>query len=166
MQTFIFCFSFVLCCFASCAWLLVKAPAVMAAENLRLKDGISFYQDTDAGFPIIGDEMEDVSLAKDRPTFIFFGASGDLNTNRQARRIVDLYKHYKSSGIKFVVIDVDKPVSSEAKHLIKSYYRGFIPFQIILDKENIKCWSQIGEVDEHLLQSQIDKVLQQHGALR
>ena len=135
----------------------------MAAENLRLKDGISFYQDTDAGFPIVADEMEDVSLAKDRPTFVFFGASGDLNTNRQAKRVVDLYKQYKSAAVKFVVVDVDTPGSSEAKQLIKNYYRGFIPFQIVLDKDNIKSWSQIGEVDQHLLQSQLDKALQRHG---
>ncbi|MBI4533111.1 MAG: hypothetical protein HY711_04115 [Candidatus Melainabacteria bacterium] len=107
-----------------------------------------------------------MSLAKDRPTIIFFGASGDLNTNRQARRIVDLYKCYKNSPVKFIVIDVDKPVNSQARELIKNYYHGFIPFQIILNKDNSKYWSQIGEVDQHLLQVQIDKALQQQGALR
>src|SRR5215470_244836 len=102
-------------CFLAAALLLSGAyGAVWAAEDLRLRDGISFYQDLDTGFPIIGQKMDDVLPAADRPTFIFFGAAGDLNTNRQARRVVELYRKYRASGLKFIVVDVDEPPGQEA----------------------------------------------------
>src|SRR5262249_52017950 len=130
-----------------------------AAEDLRLRDGISFYQDLDTGFPIIGQKMDDVAPAADRPSFIFFGAAGDLNTNRQARRVVELYRKYRLSGLKFIVLDVDEPPGEEAKQLIREHYRGYIPFEVILDRSGQKKWSHTGEIEERLIQPQLDKVL-------
>jgi hypothetical protein len=134
-------------------------PAVSAAEDLKLKEGISFSQDLDNGFPIVAEKPDDFVLGTDRPTFIFFGAAGDLNTNRQAKRIVDLYRKNRSTKLKFLVVDVDHAVSSECLKLLKDYYRGYIPFQILLNKSGDKAWSQTGEVDNRLMQIQLDRVL-------
>lgn len=133
-----------------------------AAEELKLKKGISFSQDTDSGFPIEASKMEDVDVEPGKPALIFFGASGDLNVNRQAKRVVDLYKQTSQAGkpVKFILIDVDHPSGSAAKALIKNHYKGYIPFQVILDKSGKVAWSQIGEVETGTLANQIDKVSQ------
>ena len=130
-----------------------------AAEGLKLRPGISFYQDVDSGFPIVAEKMDDLKIEPGRPTLIFFGAAGDLNTNRQARRIVDLYRRYHDTALKFLLIDVDHCQISQAQQLLKEYYGGYIPAQVVLDKAGRKVWSQIGEVDSRLLEAQADKVI-------
>jgi hypothetical protein len=136
----------------------VFAGPAQAAEDLKLRDGISFYQDV-GGFPIIAEHMDDVTLSGDRPALIFFGASGDLNTNRQARRLVDLYRRYRTSPLKFIVIDVDHPQSTEARNVVKQHYKGYIPSQILLARDGHPVWNQIGEVDLKIVQSNVEKVL-------
>lgn len=132
--------------------------AAIAAENLRLKDGVSFVQDTDNGFPIVGDKMDDANLEQAKPTLIFFGAAGDLNTNRQAKRLVDLYKKIQDK-IKVIVIDVDHPANANALKLIKSYYKGYIPLNVVLDKDGKLSTSHSGEIDTGDLKSKVDRVL-------
>ncbi len=132
--------------------------AAMAAENLRLKDGVSFVQDTDNGFPIVGDKMDDANLEQAKPTLIFFGAAGDLNTNRQAKRLVDLYKKIQDK-VKVIVIDVDHPANANALKLIKSYYKGYIPLNVVLDKDGKLSTSHSGEIDTGDLKSKVDRVL-------
>ena len=138
---------------------LLPLPSTLAAEELKLRDGISFYQDIDSGFPIVAQKLDDVEPAKGSPTLIFFGAAGDLYTNRQSRRVVDLYRRYRAAGVKFIVIDVDQPGVPAAKELVREYYRGYIPFEVILDKSGAKVWSQIGEVESKQLETQLDKTL-------
>lgn len=135
--------------------------AAFAAEDLRLRDGISYYQDTDSGFPILATKLDDTEQEAGRPTFIFFAASGDLNSNRQAKRVVDLYKHFKDSKIKFVVIDVDHAKTESAKQLIKNYYQGYIPQEVLLDKTGNKIWSANGEVDSKTIESKVEAVVHQ-----
>lgn len=147
-------------CLALAGLCLPTIVSVLAADNLRLRDGISFMHDLDKGFPIIADKMEDVKLDSGRPALIFFGAAGDLNTNRQARRVVDLYKKYKATGTKFIVIDVDHAGSSEARALIKSYYQGYIPGVVVLDKQGKSTWNHFGETDLASMVTQLDKVLE------
>ena len=130
-----------------------------AAENLRLREGISFLHDLDQGFPIVADHIDDIALASGKPTLLFFGASGDLNTNRQAKRIVDLYKKFKSDAVKFVIIDVDNAGSAPAKAMIKNYYSGYIPAQLLFDKQGKVKWNHTGEVDIAVIAAQIDKLL-------
>ena len=139
--------------------ILTTTQQAKSAENLKLREGISFYQDTDSGFPIVAEKIDDVSPAKDGPTLMFFGASGDLNTNRQARRLVDLYRKYCSRGLKFVIIDVDNADNAVAKQLLKEYYRGYIPLAVLLDKKSQSRWSATGEVELNVLQNQIDRAL-------
>lgn len=132
-------------------------PSCQAAENLRLRPGISFVHDLDKGFPIIAEHMEDVKIEAGKTNLVFFAASGDLNSNRQSRRLVDLYKKYKDQ-IKFIVIDVDHPGSAETKQLIKAYYQGYIPQQVIVDKQGRTFWTHLGESDG--IAAQLDKCLQ------
>lgn len=154
-------------CSASSFWFLaiilvchiLVCQDVLAAENLRLKEGISFTHDMDRSFPIVADKMDDVSLEPNRPTLIFFGAIGDLNTNRQARRLVDVYKKYKDSDLKFIIIDVDHLRGEAMQQLVKQYYEGYIPGQVLLDKNGKKAWSHVGEVEATMVAQKIDKQL-------
>lgn len=132
-------------------------PGCFAADNLRLRPGISFVHDLDKGYPILGDHLDDVKIESGKPNLIFFAASGDLNSNRQARRVVDLYKKYKEQ-IKFIVVDVDHPGNPETKQLIKAYYQGYIPQQVVVDKQGRTFWTHLGESDG--IAAQFDKCLQ------
>ncbi len=138
---------------------LLPAAAALAADDLRLRAGISYSQDLDAGFPIVAENMDDLALEPGRPTFIFFGASGDLNTNRQARRVVDLYQHNRTAPLKFIVLDVDHATAPAARQLLKRYYGNYIPFEVVLDRQGKQLWARDGEVDARVLQAQVDKAL-------
>ncbi len=137
--------------------LLFGTSNAIAAEDLKVRAGISFTQDIESGFPIEGTNLDDCKLSTTTPTLVFFGASGDLNTNRQSKRLVDLYKKVSPRTVKFVVIDVDHPPNDDAKNLIKNYYHGFIPSQVIFDKHGKNFWSHDGEVETALVKSQVDK---------
>jgi len=129
----------------------------LGADDLKLRANVSFTQDLDNGFPITGTEMDDCKVSTTTPTFIFFGASGDLNTNRQAKRLVDLYKKISTRSIKYIVIDVDHPPNDDAKSLIKSYYHGYIPSEVLLDKSGKQAWSHDGEADFAAVKNQVEK---------
>lgn len=49
-------------------------PQVEAAENISMRKGISFVEDKDNGFPVIGDKLEDVHVEPGKTNHIFFGA--------------------------------------------------------------------------------------------
>jgi hypothetical protein len=137
----------------------VMSGQALAADDLKLKKGISFNDDTDTGFPIDGTRMDDMQLDPNKVTFIFYGAGGDLNTNRQAKRLVELYKQSSGKAVKFILIDVDHPVNAQAAALIKNHYKGYIPFDVILDKNSKVVWSQIGEVENGIMNQQLDRAL-------
>lgn len=129
-----------------------------AAEQLRLRNGVSFTQDLDNGFPIEADNLEDYALISGKPTMIFFGASADLNTNRQAKRFVDLYNKYHTQ-VKFLIVDVDHLNNPRAKALASEHYKGYIPSEILLDKNGRTIWSQVGEVETAIISDRIEKML-------
>lgn len=132
-----------------------------AAENLRLREGLSYTHDLDKGFPIIADKFDDLKIEPGKCTLIFFGAAGDLNTNRQAKRVVDLYRRFKDEGtLKFIIVDVDHVTSPEGKSLLKNYYQGYIPQEVILDKQGKTFWTHIGEIDLGPLSAQVEKSMQ------
>lgn len=139
--------------------LALLSSQVLAADDLKLKKGISFNDDSDTGFPIDAARMDDMQLDPSKVTFIFYGASGDLNTNRQAKRLVDLYKQFSAKALKFILIDVDHPVNAQATALIKNHYKGYIPFEVILDRGSKVVWSQIGEVENGVLNQQLERAL-------
>lgn len=130
----------------------------LAAEDLELRKGVSFVQDIDSGFPIVANKFDDVATEHGKATLIFYGASGDLNTNRQAKRVVDIYKRFKTRPIKFILIDVDRPGSAKAVELVKKHYKGYIPFQVILGNDEKVSWSQVGETESSVLEAQLNKV--------
>jgi len=102
--------------------------------------------------------MDDATINPVLPTLIFFGASGDLNTNRQAKRLVDLYKKFQDK-VKVIVIDVDHPANANVVKLIKTYYKGYIPLNVILDKSGKVSSSHSGEMDAGELKSKLDRVI-------
>ena len=128
-----------------------------AAENLTVRKGISFVEDKDNGFPIEGDKMDDTTVEAGKPALLFFGASADLNTARQAKRLVNLYNKMSKKGIKFIIINVDKPANENAKSLIKKHYKGYIPCQVVLDMSGNSTWSKVGEVSEKEVARELEK---------
>jgi hypothetical protein len=135
------------------------ARQAWAAEDLKLRSGVSFTQDLDTGFPIVGKDMDDCKIPSGSAAIIFFGASGDLNTNRQAKRFVDLYRKVNAKDLKYVVIDVDHASNDDAKNLVKTYYRGYIPSEVLLDKTGKVAWNHDGECELSVVKSQVDKVV-------
>jgi hypothetical protein len=129
-----------------------------AAEALRLKEGISFVQDADNGFPIVADNFDDDTIELGRPAFIFFGAAGDMNTNRQAKRVIDLYNSYRKQEVKFILVDVDHPGKNGAE-LVKKFYRGYVPCEVIIDRKGNEHLNQIGEVESQVLRKRLEQVL-------
>lgn len=136
----------------------IGTTAALAADNLRVRDGISYFHDLDQGFPIVADGMDDVTIPAGKPVFLFFGAPGDLNCNRQAKRVVDLYKKFKTTDLKFIIINVDEPPNDAARQLIKKHYSGYIPTELFLDREGKVSWNHMGEAESHALNGQAEKV--------
>lgn len=133
--------------------------AAMAAENISLRKGVSFVEDKDSGFPIIADKIDDAIVEAGKVNLLFFGASGDLNTARQAKRLVGSYNKLRDRGVKFIVVNVDKPANKNAESLIKKYYKGYIPCQTVINAEGQSTWSKVGEVSEKEVSKQISKNL-------
>jgi hypothetical protein len=146
--------------FSLTSHLQLIAPA-QAAEGLQLRPGVVFNQDTDNGFPITGTHLADAKIEKGKPALIFFGASGDLNTNRQAKRVVEIYNKVPSKTLKFILVDVDHPLSQESKSLIKTFYKGYIPYEILIGHNGKESWSQTGEVQTNLLRKKIEALISQ-----
>jgi len=103
--------------------------------------------------------MEDASLEPGRPSLIFFAAAGDLNSSRQALRVVELYRRLRSSPLKFIIIDVDRLESASQRRLVKDYYRGYIPQLVMLTGDGKVSWSHVGEVEVSELKQRLKKVL-------
>lgn len=136
---------------------LALAPSMVnAAENLRLASGVSYTSDIGNIFPIVGDKLDDFTVEPGRPALIFFGAPGDLNTNRQAKRVVQLYQKHRDDT-KFIIVNVDDP-NSGARELIKSYYPGYVPAQLLIDRSGKKVWSQVGETSRKQMSGRINNM--------
>lgn len=134
---------------------ITTAPS-WSAENLSVAPGISYVSDIGTVFPLIGDRMDDYVIEAGKPTLIFFGATGDLNTNRQAKRLVELYRKDKAKATKFIVVNVDNPTNAGARELIKKHYPGYVPAQLLLDSNGKILWSQVGEVSRRKLSGHIN----------
>lgn len=102
--------------------------------------------------------MDDFLIEPGRPALIFFGASGDQNTNRQARRLVELYSKRKDNT-KFIIVNVDGPHTDGGKELIKKYYPGYVPAQLLIDRDGHLLWSQIGEISRRKLSGALNGMM-------
>jgi hypothetical protein len=131
----------------------------LAADDLRLEEGISFVQDADNGFPIVAENFDDAKIEPGRAAFIFFGAAGDMNTNRQAKRVIDLYNSLRKEEVKFILVDVDHPPAKGGTDLVKRFYRGYVPCEVIIDRKGNEHLNQIGEIESQVLRKRIEQVL-------
>src|SRR5437764_11318 len=92
---------------------LAKArPGPGGASALTLAPDLSFTDDSSSNFPIRGDDLADGRVATDRPTVIFFGTSHCWNTNREAERLVRLYRDRKDTA-RFLVVDLNHPSTDQ-----------------------------------------------------
>jgi hypothetical protein len=82
-----------------------------------------------------------------------------MNTNRQAKRLCDLYKK-NAATTKFIVIDVDNPPNEAARQLLRKYYQSYVPAQLLLDANGKQVWSQIGEVQKGKLHAYLTENVQ------
>src|SRR5437899_12997636 len=73
-------------------WMLSLTGSSLAAENLELAPGLRFTDDSSNSFPIQGDHLGDAAFGKGRAAVAFFGASHCWNTNREAERLLALYR--------------------------------------------------------------------------
>jgi hypothetical protein len=113
------------------------------ARNLALAHGLSFTDDSSSAFPIRGENLEDGRIASDRPTAIFFGTSHCWNTNREAERLVALYRKHAEEA-RFLVVDLERP-SEDQRALVARFYAGSIPTLAFLDREGMVVYNQAGE---------------------
>ncbi len=118
------------------------SPA-LAASDLKLAPGLSFTDDSSSNFPIMGTELKDGEIARDRPTLIFFGTAHCWNTNREAERVVELYPRYRGL-VSFVVVDLND-VSPEQRPLVAAYYRGYIPTLALFNFRGKLVYDKAGE---------------------
>jgi len=61
--------------------------------------------------------------------------------------------------VRFVIVDLDRSRSAAQDKLFKSFYRGYIPHVIILDKAGEVVYNQAGEVEESRLAQILDQAL-------
>jgi hypothetical protein len=143
---------------------LMAASPAWGADHLSLAPGLSFTDDSSAGFPIQGDHLGDAESPPGRATVIFFGAAHCWNTNREAERLVTLYPKYRDR-VSFIVVDVNHP-SPAQRALLASDYRGAIPTLVVRAPNGRVVYSQAGETaptrgDTQPLDSLIAKALDQ-----
>jgi hypothetical protein len=71
---------------------------------------------------------------------------------------VNLYQKYEGR-VQFVVIDLDIKRTEQQQHLVKSYYRGYIPHVTVLEASGTPVYNSAGEVDESAISSILDASL-------
>ena len=137
--------------------LVAFAPALRAAENLRLNPKLDYSSDSQDGPLITGDRMDEGS-APGVPNYILIFQEGCFNSKRQARRTVALYEKYKGR-VHFVIIDLDRQRSPGQRALVESYFKGEIPHVLILSRSGKAVYNQAGEVDESTIAGMLDGLL-------
>jgi hypothetical protein len=128
------------------ASILAVTAKARAASDLTLAPDLSFTDDSSPNFPIVAKDPGDATIARSRPTVIFFGTSNCWNTTREAQRLVAIYPEYRDR-IQFVVVDLRRP-SPAQQQLVDLYYRGYIPTLAIFDKSGRLVYDRAGETAE------------------
>ncbi len=126
--------------------LLSTSLISFAADNLKLNPKLDYTSDNQDGPLITGDNM-DAGVVAGRPAYIILYGEGCYNSKRQARRTVNLYERYKEQ-VQFVIVDLDRPLSSAQRELRKQYYRGYIPHVVVLNASGEPLYNATGEVEE------------------
>ena len=125
---------------------LMGAPALWAADNLRLNQHLDYSSDSQDGPLITGEHLEG-GAAAGKPNYVIIYGEGCFNSKRQARHTVSLYETYRDR-VNFVIVDLDRPRSPEQQELVGKYYRGYIPHVVVLDKSGNALYNASGEVEE------------------
>jgi hypothetical protein len=140
-------------------FLLLAVSPSEAGENLEVNPKLDYSSDSIDGPLITGDHM-DAGAAQDRVNYVLMYGEGCYNSKRQARRTVALYDKYRGR-VNFVIVDLDKPLSSSQSELVKSHYTGSIPHVTVLDKTGKAVYDTAGEVSEQEIGDVLDKALAQ-----
>ena len=130
-----------------------------AGENLKINPKLDYTSDSNDGPLITGDHM-DAGAAQDRVNYVLIFGEGCYNSKRQARRTVTLYEKYRGR-VNFVIVDLDKPLSSAQSELVKSHYTGSIPHVTVLAKTGKAVYDTAGEVSEQEIGDVLNKALAQ-----
>ena len=141
----------------SAALLLALAASAFAGENLKLNPKLDYTSDSEDGPLITGDSMQS-GFAPGKPAYVIMYGEGCFNSKRQARRTVGLYDKYKGR-VQFVIVDLDRQLSSQQQELKKKYYRGYIPHVVVLDPAGSALYDSSGEVDDAVISGLLDKAL-------
>lgn len=128
---------------ASDSTIAVAPAGPGGAVALTLAPNLSFTNDSSSNFPIRGQNLQDGTIASDRPTVIFFGTSHCWNTNREAERFVALYQK-TSKTARFLVVDLEHP-SFDQRVLVSTFYHGSIPTLAFLDLNGKTVYDEAGE---------------------
>jgi len=91
-------------------------------------------------------------------TSLIYGESC-FNSNRQAKRTVDLYEKYKGR-VNFVIVDLDIGRSAAQQELLKKFYPGSIPHVVLLDKFGNAIYNSAGEIGSDRVSALLDEALQ------
>ena len=136
--------------------LAVSLPAY-TAENLKLNQHLDYSSDSQDGPLITGDHLEE-GAASGKPSYVIIYGEGCFNSKRQARRTVELYEKYKGR-VQFVVVDMDRQRSAVQEDLVKSFYKGYIPHVVVLNRDGKIAYNASGEVEEGEISKVLDKTL-------
>ena len=137
--------------------LSIAVSSSKAGENLKINPKLDYSSDSNDGPLIMGDHM-DAGAEKDRVNYVLLYGEGCYNSKRQARRTVALYEKYRGH-VNFVIVDLDKPLSSSQSELVKDHYKGSIPHVVVLDKAGKAVYDTAGEVSEQEIGDVLDKAL-------
>lgn len=94
-----------------------------------------------------------------KPNYLIIYGEGCFNSKRQARRTVSLYQRYPGR-VNFVIIDLDRKRGPEQQELLRTYYKGYIPHVVVMDKATATIYNRSGEVDEASVAKLFDAALQ------
>jgi len=113
------------------------------ANGLSLAPGLSFVDDSSSNFPIRGERLGEVEIARNAPTIAFFGTSHCWNTNREAERLVAFYAKHRDEA-RFLIVDLNHPTRPQKK-LVDAYYHGYIPTLAVFDAKGNLVYDKAGE---------------------
>jgi hypothetical protein len=138
---------------------LMAVPTLFAIDDLKLNSRLNYGSDSLDGPLITGTDAQSGFVAG-RPNYVIIYGEGCFNSKRQARRTVELYNKYRSQ-VHFVVVDLDVQRSPEQQQLVKQYYKGYIPYVLILDAHGTPLYNQSGEVESRVIEDIFQKALTQ-----
>jgi hypothetical protein len=140
-------------------FLSLMTPTLFGIDNLKLNSNLNYGSDSLDGALITSSDAQSGFVAG-KPNYVIIYGEGCFNSKRQAGRTVELYNKYRSQ-VHFVVVDLDVPRSPEQQHLVKQYYKGYIPHVLVLDAHGTPLYNQSGEVESRVIEDVFQKSLSQ-----